>query len=172
MAKLARIETNIAESNAEQAKDFAAATENAAVRSADAARDAADRASESARDVADQTADIVRDTADKVSETVREGARSGLAAVENVAGRQREAAESATRDLADFASAFGSLFSEQAQENLKFALAFGTTTDWHEFARIQREFVEGSFARLQQVGERYRAALQVLFNSAATSSRF
>lgn len=127
----------------------------------------AERSAAAARD----TAEAGREAAGQALDAAREGAESGIAAVETVVERQREAMQVAGREVAGLTSAVATLVSEQTQENLRLATAFAGTTDWRELARLQRAFWEGSFNRLNQFGESYRAAWQALFSSAAITSR-
>jgi hypothetical protein len=156
MVKLARIEARPEASAAESADKLEKAVELTARRGPETARDPADAA---------------RKASDQALETAREVARAGGAAIEAGAERQREAMQTTGREVAGLASAVARLVSEQTQENLRLATALAGTTDWHELARLQREFWEGSFNRASQFGERYRTAWQELFSSAAIASR-
>lgn len=52
------------------------------------------------------------------------------------------------------------LLGEQTRQNLDAAAAIRNAVDWAEVARAQREFFSGSFARLNQFAEHYRAMMQ------------
>jgi hypothetical protein len=150
MAKLARVQAHDEASGADRAEeDLAQATEAAAKSATNA----------------------VRETAAQIADTARDGAQSGLAAVGTVAERQREMAQSVAREASHLAPEFGSLVGEQIRENLQVATAIGRSTDWNQIARIQQEFVHGSFARLSRLTELYRAVAMETLNSMAFTSR-
>lgn len=156
MVKLARTDTRPETSAAESADKLERAVDLAAGRGAEAARD---------------TASAGRAAAGRAFEIARDRVESGVAATGTLAEGQRAAMQTAGREAAGLTSAVATLISEQTQENLKLATALAGATDWHELARLQRAFWEGSFTRMGQLGERYRDAWQALFSSAAISSR-
>ena len=105
---------------------------------------------------------------ERVEEFAREAERvadRSIGAVRDATARGVEAGERSARELADFGSAFGALWTEQTQHGLQAGIALARATDWPEIVRAQRDFLDGTLARSRKFGERYFAAVRALTSS-------
>lgn len=99
-----------------------------------------------------------------VSEQGQDAARIGMERAHDMASAVAEDSRQTLQRSADETAELGrtalDLLGEQTRHNLNTAAAIRQAVDWVEVARAQREFFSGSFVRLNQFAEHYRAMMQ------------
>lgn len=66
---------------------------------------------------------------------------------------------------------FVDLLAEQARHNMDAAAALGRSMNLIALAKVQREFIAGSFERMNKLGERYRESVRTAMSGAAFDAR-
>jgi hypothetical protein len=114
---------------------------------------------------------IARSATEQGADAARESIERARTTVEVVAEKQRQAIQQSAGEAAELGRVFVDLLGQQTRHNMQTAAAFGRAFNWAEVADIQRDFIAGNFARMNQFGERYRAVMQAGMRSMAFPSR-
>jgi hypothetical protein len=100
----------------------------------------------------------------RASENGQDAARGGAERVRDLASAAAENGSQTLQRSADETVELGrtvvDLLGEQTRHNLHAAAAIGQAVDWAEVARAQRDFVAGSFERMNQFAQHYRAMMR------------
>ncbi len=109
-----------------------------------------------------------RRSTDKLTKVATEATERGADAAGEMQHQTiKQSAEGAT----ELSQLFVQLFNEQARHNLQAATALGRASNWGEVAKVQSEFVRGSFERMNQLNSRYLEIIQAGMKSMAFPAR-
>ena len=112
------------------------------------------------------------------TETTERGADAALDSMQVVqraaaaAGElQHETARRSAKGATELSQLFVELFNEQARHNLQAATALGRAFNWGEVAKVQSDFVRGSFERMNQLNSRYLEIIRAGMKSVDFTAR-
>jgi hypothetical protein len=125
-----------------------------------AAQSGADKLTKISRSATEQGADAARESIERVR-------ASATDAVQN----QQQILQQTAGESAELGRAIVDLLGQQTRHNMQVATAFGRVMNLAEVAEIQRDFLAGSFNRMNQLGERYCAMMQAGMKSMAFPTR-
>lgn len=108
---------------------------------------------------------------DKGADAARESMQAAQRTAGAMSGLQHETMRRSAEGGTEFSQLFVQLFSEQARQNLQVATALGCAVTWDEVAKAQRDFVRGSFERMNQLNGRYREIIQAGMKAMAFTAR-
>ena len=120
---------------------------------------------------ADKLGEMARSTTEQGADAARRGIERARDAAMNAAENQRQILQQSAGESAELGRAIVDLIGQQTRHNMQVATAFGRAVNWAEVAEIQRDFLAGSFHRMNQLGERYRAMMQAGMKSMAPPAR-
>lgn len=100
----------------------------------------------------------------RANEQGQDAARTGMVRANDMAAAAAEDSRQTLQRSAEETTELGrtvlDLLGDQTRHNLHTAAAIRQAVDWAEVSRAQREFLGGSFARMNQFAEHYRAMMQ------------
>ena len=114
-----------------------------------AAQSGADKLTKISRSMTEQGGDAARESIERARASATDASESQQQILQQTAGESTELG----RAIVD-------LIGQQTRHNMQLAAAFGRVMNWAEVTEIQRDYVAGSFNRMSQLGERYRAIMQ------------
>ena len=125
-----------------------------------AAQSGADKLTKISRSATEQGADAARESIERVRASATDAAENQQQILQQTAG-----------ESAELGRAIVDLLGQQTRHNMQVAAAYSRALNWAEVAEIQRDFLAGSFDRMNQLGERYRAMMQAGMKSLALPTR-
>jgi hypothetical protein len=131
-------------------------------------------AEHAARRSTDKLTRVATETTERGADAARESMQVAQRAAGAVGELQHETARRARRsaeDATELSQLFIQLFNEQVRHNLQAATALGRASNWGEVAKVQSEFVRGSFERMNQLNSRYLEIIQAGMKSVTVAGR-
>ena len=114
---------------------------------------------------------IARATTERGADATRDGIERARALTADATEAQRQTVQRSADETAELGRTVVDLLGEQTRDNMQAAAALGRAVNWAEVAQVQRELIGSSFARMNRLGERYRAMMQAGMKSMAFPSR-
>ena len=120
---------------------------------------------------ADKLTKISRSMTEQGGGAARESIERARASATDAAENQQQILQQTAGQSAELGRAIVDLIGQQTRHNMQVAAAFGRVMNWAEVAEIQRDYLAGSFNRMSQLGERYRAMMQAGMKSMTVPPR-
>ena len=124
-------------------------------------------AEHAARRSTDKLTRVATETTERGADAARESMQVAQREAGAVGELQHETARRSVEGATELSQLFVQLFNEQARHNLQAATALGRASNWGEIAKVQSEFVRGSFERMNQLNSRYLEIIRAGMKSMA-----
>ncbi len=128
-------------------------------------------AEHTAKSGTDKLTKVATETTGRGADAARESIQVAQRAAGAAGELQHETARQSAKGATELSQLFVQLFNEQARHNLQAATALGRASNWGEVAKVQSEFVRGSFERMNQLNSRYLEIIQAGMKSMAFTGR-
>ena len=131
----------------------------------------ANHAANAAKGSTDKLTKVATETTERGADAAREGVRVAQRTAGAVGEMQHQTIRQSAKGTMELGQLFVTLFNEQAQHNLQLATAFGRAVTWDQVVQVQRDFVRGSFERMNRLNSRYLEIIRAGMKSVAFTAR-
>ena len=131
-----------------------------------AANAASDNVAELGKQTTVKTAEVMRRAAGQAENTMRDNLQAMRQTVDVAAEVERKTVRHVGAGLSEINQALLETFTAQARDNAELLQALTKPANWGQTAKLQSEFLQASFQRTAQLGQRYVEVSSTFMTSA------